>query len=75
MASAGIDRELKRPSDFEKFIGSQVEVKLYQPVDGQKKYVGELAAYEQGDVTLLVKGKEKLLKKPSIAQVRLYVEI
>lgn len=75
VASAGIDRELKRPSDFEKFIGSQVEVKLYQTVDGQKKYVGELAVYEQGDVTLLVKGKEKLLKKPSIAQVRLYVEI
>ena len=75
VASAGIDRELKRPSDFEKFMGSKVEVKLYQPVGGQKNYVGELIGYEQGDVTLTVNGKEVLLKKPSVAQVRLYVEI
>ena len=75
VASAGIDRELKRPSDFEKFMGSKVEVKLYQPVGGQKNYVGELTGYEQGDVTLTVNGKEVLLKKPSVAQVRLYVEI
>ena len=46
-----------------------------QPVGGQKNYVGELTGYEQGDVTLTVNGKEVLLKKPSVAQVRLYVEI
>lgn len=75
VASAGIDRELKRPSDFEKFMGSRVEVKLYQPVDSRKVYVGELAGYDRGDVTLLVNGKKRVLKKPVVAQVRLYVEI
>ena len=75
MASAGIDRELKRPSDFEKFMGSQVEIKLYQALNGRKVYVGELAGYDQGNVTVLVNGKELELKKPMIAQVRLYVEI
>ena len=34
VGSAGAERELKRPSDFEQFMGSQVEVKLYQPVKG-----------------------------------------
>ena len=75
VASAGIDRELKRPSDFEKFMGSQVEIKLYQALNGRKAYVGELAGYDQGNVTVLVNGKELELKKPMIAQVRLYVEI
>ena len=75
VASAGIDRELKRPSDFEKFMGSQVEIKLYQALNGRKVYVGELAGYDQGKVTVLVNGKELELKKPMIAQVRLYVEI
>ena len=75
VASAGIDRELKRPSDFEKFMGSQVEIKLYQALNGRKVYVGELAGYDQGNVTVLVNGKELELKKPMIAQVRLYVEI
>ena len=75
VACAGIDRELKRPSDFEKFMGSQVEIKLYQALNGRKVYVGELAGYDQGNVTVLVNGKELELKKPMIAQVRLYVEI
>lgn len=75
VGSAGIDRELKRPSDFEKFMGSQVQVKLYQPYEGQKNYVGLLLGYENGDVTLQVGQRELTLKKPMVAQVRLYVEI
>ena len=56
-------------------MGSQVEIKLYQALNGRKVYVGELAGYDQGNVTVLVNGKELELKKPMIAQVRLYVEI
>ena len=42
VSSAGAERVLKRPSDFEEFIGSFVEVKLYQPVNGRKAVVGTL---------------------------------
>ena len=42
VGSAGIERELKRPSDFEAFLGSEVELRLYQPVNGQKSFVGTL---------------------------------
>ena len=45
VGSAGAERELKRPSDFEKFMGSEVEVKLYQPYEGKKSLVGKLEAY------------------------------
>ena len=75
VGSAGIDRELKRPSDFEKFMGSQVQVKLYQPFEGQKNYVGLLTGYENGDVVRMAGQREVTLKKPMVAQVRLYVEI
>lgn len=71
VGSAGADRELKRPSDFEKFMGSEVEVKLYQPYQGRKNVVGVLEEYKEGDVT--VAGIE--LKKSQIAQVRLHVSI
>ena len=74
VGSAGIDRELKRP-DFEKLMGSQVQVKLYQPFEGQKNYVGLLTGYENGDVVLMAGQREVTLKKPMVAQVRLYVEI
>ena len=74
VSSAGIERELKRPSDFEKFMGAQVCVKLYQAVNGQKSYVGDLAAYNNGDITLNVGKNTVQLKKSQVAQVKLHVE-
>ena len=74
VSSAGIERELKRPSDFEKFMGAQVCVKLYQAVNGQKSYVGDLAAYNNGDITLNVGKNTVQLKKSQVAQVKLHVD-
>ena len=34
VSSAGAERELKRPSDFERFLGAEGEVRHYQPRDG-----------------------------------------
>ena len=71
VGSAGAERELKRPSDFEQFIGSEVEVKLYQPHEGRKTLVGTLDGYSDGNIT--VSGTEH--KKEQIAQVKLHVTI
>lgn len=71
VGSAGAERELKRPSDFEKFMGSDVEVKLYQPYEGKKSLVGKLEAYENGDITI----SSVQLKKSQIAQVKLHISI
>lgn len=65
---------LKRPGDFEQFLGSQVLVKLYRPRNGRKEYVGTLKAYEAGTVTLEA-GQETMEFTPQeTAMVRLYVE-
>ena len=71
VGSAGAERELKRPSDFERYIGSEIEVKLYQPYQVKKSYVGTLEAYVGGDVTV----SSVILKKEQIAQVKLHVTI
>lgn len=71
VGSAGVERELKRPSDFMRFIGSEVEVKLYQAIDGKKTLVGMLEAYDDGNITV----SGTLLKKEQIAQVKLRVTI
>ena len=71
VGSAGAERELKRPSDFERYMGSEIEVKLYQPYQVKKSFVGSLDAYEDGNVTV----SSVLLKKEQIAQVKLHVTI
>ncbi len=74
VSSAGCERALKRPSDFERFLGSNVEVKLYSAVDGAKQWIGKLVSYEDGDVTVDAGGQRRFESK-QIASVRLRMEM
>ena len=74
VSSAGCERALKRPSDFERFFGSNVEVKLYSAVDGAKQWIGKLVSYEAGDVTIDAGGQRRFESK-QIASVRLRMEM
>ena len=71
VSSAGAERTLKRPSDFERFLGQKVEVKLYSAVDGAKLWVGPLEGYDGGAV--LACGKR--FESKQVASVRLRVDI
>lgn len=73
VSSAGAERALKRPGDFERFMGSDVEVKLYSPMEGSKTFVGVLAGYADGAVTIEQNGKTRTFEKSAVAQVRLHV--
>ena len=74
VCSAGLERVLKRPGDFEQFLGASVLVKLYRPKDGKKEVVGTLTGYDNGAVTLDVGGQPVRFEKNEVALVRLYVE-
>ncbi len=74
VCSAGLERALKRPSDFERFMGSAITVKLYRPRNGLKEIPCQLTGYENGKVTVLA-GKETItFEKSEVALVRLRVE-
>ena len=74
VSSAGLERPLKRPSDFERFMGAAVTVKLYRPRNGLKEIPGILRGYEEGRVTVEA-GKEIItFDKSEVALVRLRVE-
>ena len=76
VGSAGAERELKRPGDFEMFAGSEVEVRLYQPLNGAKSYVGILQSRaEDGTVTILSGKNELSFTAAQTAQVKLHVSI
>ena len=76
VGSAGAERALKRPGDFQRYIGSPVLVKLYRAQDGRKEFAGHLAAYDEasGDVTITVGKEEMTFIKKDVALVRLRVE-
>jgi len=74
VCSAGLERALKRPSDFERFMGSNITVKLYRPRNGLKEIPCVLRGYDNGKVTVEA-GKETIhFEKSEVALVRLRVE-
>ncbi len=74
VSSAGLERRLKKPAHFEKFLGSTVEVKFYKPIDGAKTVQGVLTAYEDGYVTIEIDGQRRVYEPQDIAAVRLTIE-
>ena len=81
VSSAGAERRLRRPSDFERFMGHLVEVKLYKSKDGNKVHTGKLTeAVNNGSATVLsieidAAGKRLRFDKAEIASVRLRLEL
>ena len=74
VCSAGLERALKRPGDFQRFMGSPITVKLYRPRNGLKEIPCVLRGYEDGKVTVEA-GKETItFEKSEVALVRLRVE-
>ena len=76
VGSAGAERALKRPSDFQRFLGSPVLVKLDRAREGRKEFSGYLKSYDEatGDVTVTVGKQELVFPKQETALVRLRVE-
>ena len=73
VSSAGAERQLKRPSDFEKFLGSPVLLKTYQNRDGRKEFPGVLKEYDGGAVVLEMGKQELRFEKNELAMVRLRI--
>lgn len=74
VCSAGLERALKRPSDFAAYMGANVLVKLYQPKNGSKEFAGVLAGYDNGDVSVTVGDNTTTFTKAEVALVRLRVD-
>lgn len=74
VSSAGLERRLKKPEHFTKYIGGTVEVKFYRAIDGAKIVEGKLMDYDNGNVTVEVGGRTVVYEAADVASVRLTVQ-
>jgi len=73
VTSPGIDRPLKKESDFERFRGRSIDIGLYKAVNGSKTVTGILTGYEDGVITIETNGKSEEFDVKSTSSVRLSV--
>ena len=58
ISSPGLDRALKKPGDFERFVGRLAKISTAEPVGDAKFFEGRLAGFADGKVRMELKGKE-----------------
>ena len=75
VCSAGLERQLKTPAHFERFMGSPVSVRLYKAKDGVREFNGSLSGYSDGMVSITDKdGQKHSFSDQEIAAVKLRIE-
>lgn len=73
VSSPGIERQLKRQRDFDRFKGAKVLASFYKAVNGSKKLEGVLV--ERTDEALVLDaGEEIKIENENVATVRLVAE-
>ena len=73
VSSPGLDRPLISEKDFRRFMGSLIEIKLYEAMDGSKLLTGELTGYDGKTVSIKADGKEMTLPVEKTAKINLAV--
>ena len=58
VSSPGMDRALKKATDFERFRGRLAKISTTEPVGDTKFFEGRLAGFANGKVRMELKGKE-----------------
>ena len=71
VSSPGLGRPLKKPRDYERSMGEEVEIRTYKAMDGSKEFYGILKAYDDSTVTIQSEEEEITFNKSDIALIRL----
>ena len=74
VSSPGLDRKLRKPADYERFVGRLARISLSEPVENSKFFEGRLTGFAAGMVKLDVKGRVVELPFAAIRKANLVVE-
>ncbi|TEB10176.1 Ribosome maturation factor RimP [Pelotomaculum propionicicum] len=74
VSSPGMERPLKKLSDFERFKGSLAVIGTYAAVEGKKNITGRITSVQGDSITFDVAGTEMTIPYKQVASARLKAE-
>jgi ribosome maturation factor RimP len=76
VSSPGLDRPLRKSSDFARFAGQKADVRMRTPdATGRRRFVGVLRGAEDGRVAMELEGQTVRLELDDIERARLVPEL
>ena len=74
VSSPGLDRILKKESDFIRFVDSKASIKVRMPIEGRKNFVGVLKGFADGNVLIELEGALFNISLSNVDKARLVPE-
>ena len=71
VSSPGLDRPLFTPAHYSEFTGYEVQINLYAPQDGRRKFAGPILSAGESSVNIEQDGSEVTLEYDNIAKAKL----
>lgn len=53
VSSPGLERRLRTPAHYQSAVGGDITVKLFEPIDGNRRFQGRLASADETSFTLI----------------------
>jgi len=76
VSSPGLDRPLRKASDFERFAGQRVDVRMRNPdASGRRRFVGRLQGVRGDAATVIVDGRPVALDLSGMERARLVPDL
>ncbi|MGB7727434.1 MAG: ribosome maturation factor RimP [Candidatus Acidiferrum sp.] len=70
ISSPGMDRALKTPADFLRFVGRLAKISTMEPIGESKFFEGRLKGFAEGNVRMELKGKEARIVEIPLEAIR-----
>jgi len=71
VSSPGLDRKLRKPADFVRFSGQEAELRLREPINGRRRFVGVVRKVVGETVEIEVNGAPILVALANLDKARL----
>jgi len=75
VSSPGLDRPLKRPRDFARFVGERAQIRIRLPLNGRRRFIGKLQNVGEAGIELDVDGELISIAFSDIDKARLVPNI
>ena len=70
VSSPGLDRELKKATDFQRFAGRLAKISTTEPIGDAKFFEGRLKGFANGKVSMELKGREARVVELPLEAIR-----
>lgn len=71
VSSPGIDRPVRKPADFERFVGEPIRVRAVEPVQGRRNFRGVLQGFDDGLIVVVCDGQAYSVHIENLAKANL----